>query len=471
MDSADGPPDGSLRALFAYDYLGRRVSKVVEIYNAGTQTWTPSSRTVYVWAGWLLLAELEPDVLPNPTTCNLLRSYTWGLDLAGQNGQVNSLESAGGIGGLLAVSDANGTPGNPNDDLAYAYTYDANGNVAQLVAWETGYGGATGNDLHEDRLVAHYEYDPYGNVTNDLSGYAYAETNRWRFSTKQFDAATGLGYWGYRYYDPVLGRWLNRDPIGEAGGVNLYAYVNNCPSLYVDAWGLDDYTVGSVPPPALKHDVGSGSFDSDIPTRKDDIIRQKWYAAARAAAALGYHDAARHMKHFLDASGRTLTVDVCRMVDESADAKKHFYDELNSAMAFAENVQDTSFEITSQRWSRGYNQSKSSWNWFYAVGGYSAYGRGFVRRNEDCTYSIAFTFVFEDMYNWDAKKSTKLGGYDIKDSELGRLHKVGMGREFLMKGQCTREFTWCGGQQFDAEGRLCDSLEETKTQTAKPRGR
>ncbi len=85
-DYADGAPDGSLRALFAYDYLGRRVSQVVETYNAATQSWTPSSQTVYLWSGWLLLAELEPDVLPNPTTCNLLRSYTWGLDLAGAAG-------------------------------------------------------------------------------------------------------------------------------------------------------------------------------------------------------------------------------------------------------------------------------------------------------------------------------------------------------------------------------------------------
>ncbi|MDX1680729.1 MAG: RHS repeat-associated core domain-containing protein [Akkermansiaceae bacterium] len=38
---------------------------------------------------------------------------------------------------------------------------------------------------------------------------------------------TGLYYYGYRYYDPESGRWLNRDPIEERGGVNLYAFVNN----------------------------------------------------------------------------------------------------------------------------------------------------------------------------------------------------------------------------------------------------
>ncbi|MFC7338448.1 RHS repeat domain-containing protein [Haloferula chungangensis] len=37
----------------------------------------------------------------------------------------------------------------------------------------------------------------------------------------------GLGYYGYRYYDPVTGRWPSRDPIGERGGMNLYGFVGN----------------------------------------------------------------------------------------------------------------------------------------------------------------------------------------------------------------------------------------------------
>ncbi|MBQ7478876.1 MAG: hypothetical protein IJT01_08240, partial [Selenomonadaceae bacterium] len=44
------------------------------------------------------------------------------------------------------------------------------------------------------------------------------------FSTKYYDAETGLYYYGYRYYSPDLGRWLTRDPIEEDGGDNLYAF-------------------------------------------------------------------------------------------------------------------------------------------------------------------------------------------------------------------------------------------------------
>ena len=39
--------------------------------------------------------------------------------------------------------------------------------------------------------------------------------------------ASGLNYYGYRYYDPVTGRWPSRDPIAERGGVNLYVFIGN----------------------------------------------------------------------------------------------------------------------------------------------------------------------------------------------------------------------------------------------------
>ncbi len=50
---------------------------------------------------------------------------------------------------------------------------------------------------------------------------------RFRFSSKYLDEETGLYYYGYRYLSPVLGRWVNRDPIGETGGLSLYCYLEN----------------------------------------------------------------------------------------------------------------------------------------------------------------------------------------------------------------------------------------------------
>jgi len=43
----------------------------------------------------------------------------------------------------------------------------------------------------------------------------------------------------HAFYDPSLGRWINRDPIKERGGINLYGFVGNNPVDYVDLRGLD----------------------------------------------------------------------------------------------------------------------------------------------------------------------------------------------------------------------------------------
>jgi RHS repeat-associated protein len=59
-----------------------------------------------------------------------------------------------------------------------------------------------------------------------------------RLSTKYHDDETGLVYYCYRYYSPELGRWLNRDPLEERGGLNLYVFVNNDPVGGYDLLGL-----------------------------------------------------------------------------------------------------------------------------------------------------------------------------------------------------------------------------------------
>ena len=62
-------------------------------------------------------------------------------------------------------------------------------------------------------------------------------TQPFQFATKRTDAGTGLVYYGYRFYAPEVGRWLTRDPLGEAGGLNLYAFTGNNPVNWVDFWG------------------------------------------------------------------------------------------------------------------------------------------------------------------------------------------------------------------------------------------
>jgi RHS repeat-associated protein len=79
----------------------------------------------------------------------------------------------------------------------------------------------------------HLQYGPCGEPI--ATSGAYADKNPVRFSTKYTDDETGLVYYGRRYYDPRNGRFLGRDPIEEAGGLNLYGFVGNSP---VNRWDI-----------------------------------------------------------------------------------------------------------------------------------------------------------------------------------------------------------------------------------------
>ena len=130
-------------------------------------------------------------------------SYTRGLDLGG------------GIGGLLARS----VPGVGS----FYYHYDGSGNVVQLT------------DAVTQATVARYDYDAFGNL---LAWSGPQTVQPYRFSSKAQHSNSGLIDFGFRFYSPELRRFLNRDPIGEAGGVNLYGFVGNSPVNFADADGL-----------------------------------------------------------------------------------------------------------------------------------------------------------------------------------------------------------------------------------------
>jgi RHS repeat-associated protein len=173
---------------YAYDALSRRVSRSVSA--------SPNSYTLYLYDGWNCIAEWNA----NPQSVTLTSTRTWGLDLS------STPQGAGGVGGLLSEKQGNNT---------FYPTYDGNGNISEYLAAD----GST---------AAHYEYDPFGNIVKESYASAYDTSSfSYKFSTKPLDQATGLYYYGYRYYDPQTGKWPSRDPIEEEGGVNLYGFVGN----------------------------------------------------------------------------------------------------------------------------------------------------------------------------------------------------------------------------------------------------
>jgi RHS repeat-associated protein len=195
------PLPGDTKVTFEYDHQWRRVQKEVHTYS-DPGGWSLTSDTRFAYDGWNLTGELDSNG-------GLVKSYAWGVDVS------DTLQGAGGIGGLLAATE--GTS-------AHFYLYDWNGNVGKLVNSEDG------------AIVAQYQYEPYG-ITTLADGPIVLE-NTFMFSTKAHDTEENLAYYGYRYYSLSVGRWLTRDPIGLAGGINLYGFVENNPIGRIDPLGL-----------------------------------------------------------------------------------------------------------------------------------------------------------------------------------------------------------------------------------------
>ena len=88
----------------------------------------------------------------------------------------------------------------------------------------------------QNTIVWEASYKPFGEaVVNPKS----TVQNNFRFPGQYYDQETGLHYNYHRYYDPKIGRYLRPDPIGLAGGLNLYTYAENNPVNAFDPFGLE----------------------------------------------------------------------------------------------------------------------------------------------------------------------------------------------------------------------------------------
>jgi len=90
-----------------------------------------------------------------------------------------------------------------------------------------------------------YGPDPFGGSLVVVG--EEAEGNPFRFSTKYADGESGLVYYGYRFYSPSLGRWPNRDPLGEITGDTLLVFVFNAPPWIYDDLGGKPRGGGKIP--------------------------------------------------------------------------------------------------------------------------------------------------------------------------------------------------------------------------------
>jgi len=131
------------------------------------------------------------------------------------------------------------------------YTFDPQGNLAQRLDASANVLGAYAFDAFGLRTGTDSTPDPYAGFEGGWGYYA--------------DAETGLSLLGHRYYDTGTGRFINRDPIGYAGGSNLYAYTANNPIMASDPSGFDPYAQGQK---IVVHGQ-QGNYIIDVPVGQD----------------------------------------------------------------------------------------------------------------------------------------------------------------------------------------------------------
>jgi len=186
---------------YTYDGEGRRISSI-----------NGTTITNYLYDGLDVI--LERNASNDPVVSYLRNPY-----------------AAGGIGGIVMKKLF--PLGSQEETVSEEYyTYDGLGSVSNLS-------DATGVNIQD------YRYDAFGNlIPSPLWGGSGRgdDSNTHQFLTKESDPS-GFIYFGARYYDPAIGRFITEDPLGMIDGPNMYLYASNDPVNLVDLWGLDTYYV------------------------------------------------------------------------------------------------------------------------------------------------------------------------------------------------------------------------------------
>jgi RHS repeat-associated protein len=192
---------------YVYDSSGLRVRKVTE--REATAGAIPSRRSERLYVG----------------AFERFREYATNGDVALERETLHVLDGQSRIVALeRRMSGEDGSP-------ARLYRYQIGNHL-----------GSVNLELDEmAQIISYEEYYPYGS-TSFQSVRSQTETpKRYRHSGKERDDETGLHYYGARYYESSLGRWISSDPAGIVDGVNTYHYVRNNPIARVDPSGAQSF--------------------------------------------------------------------------------------------------------------------------------------------------------------------------------------------------------------------------------------
>jgi hypothetical protein len=222
---------------------------------------------------------------------------------------------------------------------------------------------------------------------------------------------------------------------------------------------MPNYKIGNDDPP-LKHDRGAGIWKSE-PTHPETKDIKDWILRILPSAHVTIgRDAAKHLNHYFENTGKDYTIDLKGLLDtvpgdielenpaEFYPGGKRLYNrELDEAKIFVKSLNRIGrFEITSQVARVGRIYPRESWNWYYAVGGYSSWGKGTATvtgiTNGRKLCKLDFEYKFFDRYNWDGGKRVFIYGVEITDEAMGQFHREGLAKEFNMYGSYKETVEW-----------------------------
>lgn len=213
------------------------------------------------------------------------------------------------------------------------------------------------------------------------------------------------------------------------------------------------YQVGRADPP-IAPDPGAGRWNSSPKQAAYVALGASIVAALPVAYGVIGDDAAAHLIHYFGNRGSTYTIDLEGMVREVGSARTVFENEVAEARELVETLPPGRHDIASRQTQDGYNLQEENRNWYFAIGGYQAWGSGsavVTDAGSERHFELDFEYRFHDRYNWDNGKSVTIAGITITDQFMGEFHRQGLAQEFDCVGSFKRKFIWKRGAAIPAE--------------------
>ncbi|MGK5631459.1 hypothetical protein [Streptomyces sp. URMC 123] len=211
-------------------------------------------------------------------------------------------------------------------------------------------------------------------------------------------------------------------------------------------------------------DRGSGPYRSEDYTWGDIVTNRKMRILVEGADWTGSTDAARHMAHYMESSGKPMELPVDKMMKDDEDFKAHIDSQIDSErkkwhkQALEEfkksGGRPVAIPVETENEDYSFNQDTHP-NWFYAVGSTRSNVTGVVTVVPDAQGNPKVSLDYQanawDRYNWDIGKGVDIYGVEIPDGDMARQHRVGFAREFDVAGSSSVKHYELGGTSPNME--------------------